>query len=283
LPPVFAWGFSSTRGRLGYNSLMADHSDGYPPMITAVDQMEPAPRRVRAVLGGRVVVDTVRAVYLWEWPPYPQYYLPVEDIAAGVLVDENHELKDRRGRARRFGLRFGDAVRPKAAKVYTEDSLPGLAGLVRFEWEALDAWYEEDEQIFVHPRNPYARVDALRSARHVRIELDGVPLAESSAPVLLFETGLPTRYYLDRTQVNYDALEHSGTVTQCPYKGRTTDYWSVRTPITTYPDLAWSYSFPTPAVQAIAGLVCFYNEKVDIHVDGHPLRRPITPFSGRQR
>lgn len=259
---------------------MTDDSGGYPRMITAVDHLEPAPRRVRAVLGGRVVVDTVRAVYLWEWPRYPQYYIPIEDVAAGALVDEDHELKHRRGRARRHGLRLGDAVRPAAAQVYTEDSLPGLAGLVRFEWDAMDAWYEEDEQIFVHPRNPYARVDALRATRHVRVELDGVPLAESSSPVLLFETGLPTRYYLNRTEVNLDALERTDTVTQCPYKGRTTDYWSVRTPVASYPDLAWSYSFPAPAVQAIAGLVCFYNEKVDIHLDGRPLERPVTPFSG---
>jgi len=248
----------------------------YPPTITAVGQMEPAPRRVRGMLGGRVVVDTVRAVYYWEWPHFPQYYIPIDDVASDVLVDEHHELTDRRGRARRFGLKIGDAVRAKAAKVYGDDA---LAGLVRFEWDALDAWYEEDEEIFVHPRSPYARVDAMRSTRHVRIELDGVRLAESSAPVLLFETGLPTRYYLNRTEVNLDALEPSDTVTQCPYKGRTTDYWTVRTPVATYPDLAWSYSFPLPAVQAIAGLVCFYNEKVDIHVDGHPLARPVTPFS----
>jgi uncharacterized protein (DUF427 family) len=260
---------------------MTDNRGTYPRMITVADQMEPAPRRVRAMLGGRIVVDTARAVYLWEWPPYPQYYIPVEDVAAGVLVDEDHEVRHRRGRARRFGLRVGDVVRAGAAQVYTEDSLPGLAGLVRFEWEALDAWFEEDEQVFVHPRSPYARVDALRSSRHVRVVLDGVPLAESSSPVLLFETGLPTRYYLDRTEVNFDALEPTGTATQCPYKGRTSEYWSVRTPVATYPDLAWSYAFPTPAVQAIAGLVCFYNEKVDIHVDGDPQPRPDTPFSGR--
>jgi uncharacterized protein (DUF427 family) len=251
-------------------------TDNYPPTITSVGQMEPAPRRVRAVLGGRVVVDTVRAVYFWEWPHYPQYYIPVADVAADLLVDEEHELTDRRGRARRFGLRTGDAVRAKAAKLYSEDK---LAGLVRFEWDAVDAWYEEDEQIFVHPRSPYARVDAMRSTRHVRVELDGVLLAESSSPVLLFETGLPTRYYLNRTEVDFAVLEPSETVTQCPYKGRTTGYWSVRTPVASYPDLAWSYSFPLPAVSAIAGLICFYNEKVDLHVDGSHLPRPDTPFS----
>ena len=252
---------------------------GYPRSVATVNQIEPAPRRVRAMLGGRVVLDTTRALYLWEWPNYPQYYIPVEDVAADVLVDENHEQKLSRGVARRLGLRVGEIERPAAARVYTENSLTGLAGHVRFEWDALDAWFEEDEEIFVHPRNPYARVDALRSTRHVRVELEGVLLAESSAPVLLFETGLPTRYYLDRTAVNFAALERTGTVTACPYKGRTTDYWSVRTPSGPHADLAWSYSFPTAGLAAIAGLIAFYNEKVDITLDGHPLDRPATHFS----
>jgi uncharacterized protein (DUF427 family) len=252
---------------------------GYPRAIATVNQIEPAPRRVRAMLGGRVVLDTTRALYLWEWANYPQYYIPVEDVVAGVLVDENHEQKLSRGVARRLGLQVGAITRPGAARVYTEDSLKGLAGHVRFEWDALDAWFEEDEEVFVHPRNPYSRVDALRSTRHLRVELEGVRLAESSAPVLLFETGLPTRYYLDRTALNFDVLEHTATESRCPYKGRTTDYWAVRTPSGVHADLAWSYSFPTPALGAIAGLVAFYNEKVDITLDGRPLERPSTHFS----
>ncbi len=252
---------------------------GYPRSVATVNQIEPAPRRVRAMLGGQVVLDTTRALYLWEWPNYPQYYIPVEDVVAGVLVDENHEQKLSRGVARRLGLKVGAISRPGAARVYTDASLTGLAGHVRFEWDALDAWFEEDEEIFVHPRNPYSRVDALRSTRHVRVELEGVLLAESSAPVLLFETGLPTRYYLDRTAVNFTALEASDTVSACPYKGRTTGYWSIRTPSGLHADLAWSYSFPTAGLGAIAGLVAFYNEKVDIILDGSPLERPRTHFS----
>jgi uncharacterized protein (DUF427 family) len=247
----------------------------YPQAIAAVDRREPVPRRVRAVLGGRTVLDTTRALYVWEWPPYPQFYIPVEDVAADVLVDENHEQKLSRGTARRQGLKVGGVEKGAAARVYTDGSLQGYA---RFEWEALDAWYEEDEEVFVHPRSPYARVDALRSTRHIRVELDGVLLAESSAPVLLFETGLPTRYYLDRTAVNFGALERTGTMTACPYKGRTTDYWSIRTPSGLHPDLAWSYAFPTAALTPIAGLVAFYNEKVDITLDGAALERPATHF-----
>ncbi len=130
-------------------------------------------------------------------------------------------------------------------RVYGEDALSGLPGTARFTWEALDAWFEEDERVFVHPRNPYTRVDALRSTRNVRIELEGVVLAESSAPVMVFETGLPTRYYLDRTDVDLARMEPSDTVTSCPYKGTTSAYWSVAIGDTTHTDLAWAYDFPT--------------------------------------
>jgi uncharacterized protein (DUF427 family) len=150
---------------------------------------------------------------------------------------------------------------------------------VRFEWAALDAWFEEDEEVFVHPRSPYVRVDALRSTRTVSVELEGVVLAESSCPVMVFETGLPTRYYLDRTAVSFDHLLPSDTVTSCPYKGKTSGYWSVRIAGETHPDLAWAYDFPTRQLLPIAGLIAFYNEKVDITVDGQRLQRPTTHFS----
>ena len=179
----------------------------YPQMIAAIDLVEPVPRRIRAMLAGKVILDTTRALYVWEWPNYPQYYIPIADVNAEVLVDEQHPSQLKRGSAQRYGLRVGDVSRPRrCARGYTESTVDGLAGTVRFEWAALDSWFEEDEEVFVHPRNPYTRVDALRSTRHVRIELDGVVLAESSSPVMVFETGLPTRYYLNRTEVNFAHL-----------------------------------------------------------------------------
>lgn len=250
----------------------------YPDMIATVNHMEQAPRRVRATLGGRVILDTTRAVYLWEWPYYPQYYIPLDDIDPDVLIDENHESKLSRGTARRLGLRVGDLVRARAARVYADDATPGLSGLVRLEWDAPDAWFEEDEQIYVHPRSPYVRVDALRSTRSLRVELDGVVLAESRSPVMVFETGLPTRYYIDRMQVRFNHLVASPTVTACPYKGRTTGYWSVRAGGVLHRDLAWTYDFPASGVQGIAGLVSFYNEKVDVFLDEKLLDRPTTHF-----
>lgn len=160
----------------------------------------------------------------------------------------------------------------------TESPVERLADTVRFEWSALDRWYEEDEQVFVHPRDPYTRVDALRSTRRVRVELEGVLLAESSSPVMVFETGLPTRYYLNRTDVDVEHLVPSDTVTECPYKGTTSEYWSIRVGDRLHEDLAWAYDFPTRQLQPVTGLVAFYNEKVDISLDGQALDRPTTHF-----
>jgi uncharacterized protein (DUF427 family) len=164
-------------------------------------------------------------------------------------------------------------------RVYGDSSIEGLSQTARFEWSALDSWFEEDEEIFVHPRSPYVRVDALRSTRSVRIELDGVVLAASSSPVMVFETGLPTRYYLNRTEVNFAHLRPSDTVTSCPYKGTTSGYWSSHIGEEVQLDLAWSYDFPTRQLLPITGLISFYNEKVDIFVDGELLTRPTTHFS----
>ncbi len=250
----------------------------YPAVITPVNHVEPVPRRIRAYLGGEQVLDTTRALYVWEWPYYPQYYIPLADVRGDLLVPEGHGQQTGRGRAELHGLRAGDLLRPRAARVMAESPLAGLAGTVRFDWEALDAWFEEDEQVFVHPRSPYTRVDALRSNRPVRVELGGVVLADSPAPVLVFETGLPTRYYVSRTNVNFRHLVPSDTVTACPYKGTTSGYWSVRVGGAVHKDLAWAYDFPTRQLLPIAGMVAFYNEKVDIVLGGRLLDRPRTHF-----
>lgn len=252
----------------------------YPAALTETDHIEPVPRWVRAMLGGQIVLDTSHALYVWEWPYYAQFYIPLSDVTPGVLADEDHPQRLERGTACRHGLKVGDIVKPAAARVYGNDAIAGLGGHARFDWDALDSWFEEDEEIFVHPRNPYTRVDALRSTRHVRIALEGVTLAESSSPVLLFETGLPTRYYFNRTEVDFTHLVPTATVTACPYKGRTSGYWSIRVGDVLHQDLVWAYDFPTAAVRPIAGLVAFYNEKADVFLDGRQLPRPSTHFFG---
>lgn len=221
----------------------------YPEPIAGVGHTEPVPRRVRAMLDGEVIVDTVRALYVWEWPAYPQYYLPAADIRPGVAVDD-----------------------------LVADVHEGPPDTVRLRWDAVDAWFEEDEEVFVHPRNPFARVDALRSTRPVRIELEGVVIADSPSPVMVFETGLPPRYYLDRSTVDFDHLVPSQTVSECPYKGRTSAYWSIRAGGRVHEDLAWTYAFPTREMLPIAGLIAFFNERVDVILDGELLERPKTPF-----
>ena len=230
-------------------------------------------------MAGEVVFDTTRALYVWESEKYPQYYIPLADVNGELLVDEEHPERLSRGTALRHGLRVGEVARPGGARLYSEDSLDALAGTMRFNWDALDAWFEEDEEVFVHPRNPYARVDALRSTRSVRVELGGAVLAASDSPVMVFETGLPTRYYLNRTHVNFEHLEATDTVSACPYKGRTSDYWAVRVNDELHKDLAWSYAFPTREILPIAGLIAFYNEKVDLFLDGKLLERPVTHFA----
>lgn len=251
----------------------------YPAMIAPINHVEPVPRRVRAVLAGQTVLDTTHALYVWEGPYYPQFYIPIADVRPDVLESEGQTQHSPRGLLEVQSVRVGDVHRAHAARVLADSPIDGLSGTVRFEWAALDSWFEEDEQVFVHPRSPYVRVDALRSTRRVRIELDAVVLAESSSPVLVFETGLPTRYYLNRTEVDFEHLVPTATVTECPYKGTTSGYWSVRIGGTLHPDLAWTYDFPTRQLLPITGLVAFYNEKVDVFIDGARIERPKTHFS----
>jgi len=251
----------------------------YPASIVPVNHVEPVPRRIRAYLGTEKVLDTTRALYVWEWPHYPQYYIPLDDVRRDLLLSEGHTQRTGRGLAELHGLQTPQAHRPRAARVIADTAIEGLKGTVRFEWGALDAWFEEDEQVFVHPRDPYTRVDALRSNRRVRVELDGVVLADSACPVMVFETGLPTRYYVNRTDVRFEHLIPSGTVTSCPYKGTTSGYWSVQAGGAVHKDLAWAYDFPTRQLLPIAGLVAFYNEMVDTFLDGERLDRPRTHFS----
>ena len=250
----------------------------YPAMLLTENHVEPVPRRIRAVLGGQTVLDSTHALYVWEWPPYPQFYIPRADVAAGVLVSDDVTRHTSRGTTATYSVVAAGQYRPGAATVVVESSIPGLRDTLRFAWKALERWYEEDEEVFVLPRNPYARVDGVRSTRTVRVELDGVVLAESQSPVMVFETGLPTRYYLDRTDVRFGHLVPTDEVSECPYKGTTSEYWSVSVNGTVHENLAWAYDFPTRQLQPITGLVAFYNEKVDLFVDGVLLARPSTHF-----
>jgi len=235
-------------------------------------------KRVRAYLHGELVADTTAPLLVWEIPFYPAYYIPEADVRAELLPSGRTDHSPSRGDARYSHIQVGGAVTEDAAWRYPGSPIEELRGAIRLDWEAMDAWFEEDEQIYVHPRSPYTRVDVLRSSRHVEVEVDGVKVADSVRPVLLFETGLPVRYYLPKTDVRLDLLTATETTSQCPYKG-TAEYYTLTIDGTAHDDLVWWYRHPAHESAGIAGLVAFYNEKVDLIVDGERLERPRTHFS----
>ncbi len=241
----------------------------FPPSPVAAGHIAPAPRRVRGMVGGEWIFDTSRALYVWEHPYYAQYHLPAADVRADVLVDDGERTTTGRGTFSLHTIAIDGHDRPGAAWLLVEPTDPALVDTYRFTWSAIDHWFEEDEQIFVHPRNPYVRVDALRSSRPIRVEVDDTTLAEASSSVIVFETGLPPRHYLDRTAIDWSLLQPTDSVTQCPYKGTTSSYWTARVGDRVLEDVAWAYDFPTRALSPIAGLVAFSDEEVDLVIDGN--------------
>jgi uncharacterized protein (DUF427 family) len=240
-------------------------------------RVEISPKRVRAYLGGEVVADSRAARLVWEKPQYPTYYVPLADVRADLVATGVTEHSPSRGDGERLDVKVVRATALGAALRYPKSPLEDLRDLVRLDWAAMDEWLEEDEPVIVHPRDPYTRVDILASSRHVRVEVDGVTVAESHQPRILFETGLPPRYYLPVPDLKLDLLTPSETRTQCPYKGTAT-YWDLQVGERTYPDAVWIYRSPLPESQKIAGLACFYNEKVDLYLDGELQERPRTHF-----
>lgn len=240
---------------------------------------EPGAKRVRAFFAGVPVFDTIHPLLVWEGPHVPVYYVPVADVDMSLLVaSDRTERSPSRGTARLWSLSVGDRFAEHAARRYPESPVEELRDHIRFDWQAMDAWYEEDEEVFTHPRDPHHRIDILRSSRHVEVFVTGVKVADSRRPTLLFETGLPTRYYLPLTDLRTDLLRPSQTTTGCPYKG-TAAYWSLEVGDERLDDLVWTYLAPLPESARIAGLASFYNERVDIVVDGVPQDRPVTPFT----
>jgi uncharacterized protein (DUF427 family) len=227
---------------------------------------EPSHKRVRAFLGGELVLDTEDALYVWEGPSYPQYYVRQSDVVDGALKpSDTTKHSPSRGTASYFTVRAGGQEAVDAAWSYEDSPLEELQGRVRFDWAAMDSWFEEDEEVFVHPRDPATRVQILPSSRHVTVSVDGVVVAESDHPMFLHETGLPRRTYLSKVDVRMDLLTPTSTTSMCPYKG-TARYWSVHANDKVHADLAWSYPTPLRESAEIAGLIAFYDDKVDVTV-----------------
>ncbi|MFQ5558589.1 MAG: DUF427 domain-containing protein [Acidimicrobiales bacterium] len=213
--------------------------------MDAAVRIEPNPKWIRAVLDGRTVVDSRAVKFVWERPYYPSWYVPAGDVHDPSLPTKEIEA---------------------------------LPDHVRVRWDAVDHWFEEDVEVFVHPRDPHTRVDALASSRQVRVIIEGTTVAESTRPTILFETGLPRRFYLPPTDVRLDLLTPTDTTTACPYKGWAS-YWTATIDGVEHPDVVWSYRTPLPESRTVAGLMCFFDEKVDVEVDGVAQDRPRTPFS----
>lgn len=229
-------------------------------------QIQESPKRVRAALGGRMVVDSIDVLLVWEHPYYPHYYFPKGDVTARLepsgTFDPGHGLGD----ADRF-----DVVSPGGQRVegaaWCYPAIDELRDHVRFEWSALDTWFEEDEVVIVHPRSPYVRVDTLGSSREVRVDFKGTTIAHSRRAVFLFETGLPTRFYLPQTDVRLDVIRPSDTRTSCPYKGHA-EYVSVELDGKTHGDVGWTYPTPLREAMQVAGMIAFDHDKCTVSVDG---------------
>ncbi|MBO0681867.1 MAG: DUF427 domain-containing protein [Candidatus Dormibacteraeota bacterium] len=247
------------------------------PFRSDAVRVEATGRRVRAYFGGQLIADSKRALLAFEPRRLAQYWFPIADVRMGFLRPHQGAAG---GDTARWDLEAGGRSAENAAWSYPDPD-PERAALkdhIAFFWNRMDAWYEEDDEVFVHARDPYHRVDVLSSSRQVRVEVEGRVVAETGRPKLLFETGLPTRYYIPKLDVRMDLLEPTDTVTRCPYKGQAS-YWSVRVADRVLKDLVWGYPAPIPECPKIENLLCFYNEKVDIYVDGELQPRPTTQWS----
>ncbi|HEV2335117.1 MAG TPA: DUF427 domain-containing protein [Stellaceae bacterium] len=244
--------------------------------------LEASPRRVRVKFNGEWIADSANAHLLFETRHLPVYYFPRADVRMDKLVPtDHHTFCPYKGKASYWTIRVGDKSSENAVWGYPDpyDEVPALKDFVAFYWDRVDGWYEEDEEIFVHPRDPYKRVDAILSSRHVQLILGGEVIADTKRARFLFETRLPTRYYIPPEDVRMDLLVPSDKTTACPYKGKAR-YWSAKIGDELFPDIVWSYPAPIAECPKIKGHLSFFNELVDeIRVDGVAVPRPLTPWS----
>ncbi len=241
----------------------------------------PSPRRVRVYFNGQLIADSKDMMLLREPDQLPLYYFPKKDVQMDCLQPSDHTIhSDLKGEGVFWQVQVGDKIANNAAFTFRNPpgSGPNLEEYVAFKWNKMDAWFEEDEEIFVYARDPHKRVDILPSSRHIEVVLDDIKVANSKRPWLLFETGLPTRYYMPKHDTRMDLLEPSDTVSRCPYKGEAHHY-SVKIGDKLHKDVVWTYRYPAPECAKVQGLLGFLNEKLDVYEDGTLLPRPKSPWS----
>lgn len=241
----------------------------YPP-FSAKPEWVPVAKRIRARFGNKFIADSLRVMLKRGFPLW--YFFPRYDIDMELLEKSREETEnDKWGSIIKWNLKAGGKTAKNAARSYenpSENAPENIDRYIAFNWDAIDSWFEEDEEVRVHPRDPYHRIDSCRSSRHVRIIVDDETVAESRCPVVLFETGLPARFYIPKTDVWTNFLEPTNHKTHCPYKG-TASYYSVKTDKTELKNVVWTYPYPNAGVQEIQNLLAFYTEKIDeVYVDG---------------
>ena len=227
------------------------------PRTDGVIYFEDSPRRMRGILGGETVVDSRHAKLLHEHRLLPVYYFPEDEVRMNLLEPTDHSTHcPWKGEASHWTVRAGDRVAENAAWSYPNPvpDAPPLAGYIAFYWDRLDEWLEEDETAVGHARDPYHRVDVLDTSREVRVELDGEVVAETRRSRVLFETGLPPRWYIPPDDVRKDALVDSEKQTTCAYKGFAS-YWSVRVGDGLEDDVAWFYPEPRHDAERVTGYI----------------------------
>lgn len=240
-------------------------------------RIEPSTKQVRAMLGGEIIASTTKPLLVWEVPYYPTYYFPEADVRTDILVETGETRKSpSRGEATQYAVKVNGSE--GAAYAFKEPKIDEIGGHYAFVWKTMDHWFEEDEEVFFHARDPNTRIDILPSSRRVRVEVGGETVADTTHASFLYETGLPARYYMPKTDVRMDLLTPTETVTHCPYKG-SARYWSVTVGGEVHDDIVWGYDAPLPESQKITGMVAFYNEKVDVYVDETLEEQPKTKFS----
>ena len=250
------------------------------PRTKGLIYFEDSPRRIRARLGGETVVDGRHAKLLHEHGHLPVYYFPEDEVRMDLLVpSDKHTTCPYKGEASYWSVHAGGKVSEDAVWSYPDPlaDAPPIAGYYAFYWRKMDEWFEEDEPAIVHARDPYHRIDVLDTSRHVRISLDGETLAESTRTRVLYETGLPPRWYFPREDVRMDLLTPSDTQTGCAYKGFAS-YWSAGDE----DDVVWTYPDPRPEAARIKDYLAFFNERVDVEVDGELQQQPVTQWSRRR-
>ncbi|PFH51608.1 hypothetical protein AMATHDRAFT_74800 [Amanita thiersii Skay4041] len=236
-------------------------------LFFTIPHIEPSPRRVRVYFGGECLVDTKSAKFVWESKYYPKYFFTEQDLPRGNLkaVEESEDKII-------YDVNAGGKTAARAATLHRSGDLKGLFVI---QHSAMDHWFEEDEEAFGHPKDPYKRVDVLQSSRHVRIEVNGQELANTRSPRFLYETMLPMRTYIPKLDCRLDLLEESQLTTHCPYKG-TANYYHVKLPSTEkLENIVWWYKSPLPECGTIKGYLSFYDEKVDVFIDGEKQPKPV--------